>query len=308
MIVVRDLNNQTEPVVPSFVAIGCFDGVHLAHRKILETVISGKQEGLKPAVFTFDVNPDTAGKGMPLLMTTEEKLRIFEALGIEMVFLLQFADVKDITAESFVADVLRRQCGAQKVCCGYNFHFGKGGRANAAVLRQLCRGHGMEVAVVEEMDFLEQPVSSTRIRKLIQAGEITEANTLLGRPFSFAFPVVHGRKLGRKLGFPTMNQRLPDNFIQPRNGVYSSETVVDGVAYGSVTNIGFKPTVGGETAISAETWIQDFSGDLYGRTITVALHQFLREERKFPSLEALQAQILEDQARAARLYQQYKTT
>lgn len=302
MVVIKDMNSQKQPEASLFVAIGCFDGIHLAHKSILEMVIAGKQEGLKPAVFTFDINEDCCGKNMPRLMTTEAKLRMFEEMGIEVVFLLQFSQVKNITAENFVEDVLKNYCGAKKVCCGYNFRFGKGGLGDIALLRSLCEERNMETVVCEELDFQDFPVSSTRIRRLIQEGNITEANLLLGRPFSFMFPVIHGRKLGRLIGVPTINQALPDEFILPKKGVYSSETVVDGVKYCSVTNIGLKPTVGGETKPSAETWIQNFSGDLYGKSVQVSLHHYLREERKFESLEALREQILQDKKIAEQLY------
>lgn len=303
MIVVRDLNSIPALEKPTFVAIGCFDGVHLAHRQILKMVTAGKETGLIPAVFTFDSDPDTAPKGAPLLLPTDEKLRLFEKLGIEIVFLLPFAAVRDMTAEAFVAEVLQGRCHAGQVCCGYNFHFGKGGSADSDCLRSLCAAQGLGVTVVSELDIGGQPVSSTRIRQLIQDGQIHEANDLLGRPFSFAYPVAHGRKLGRKLGFPTMNQYLREDFVKPKNGVYCSETVVDGVPYPSVTNIGLKPTVGGETTVSAETWIQNFSGDLYGRTIAVTLFHFLRGEEKFPSLTALTAQIKTDRDQAMAWYE-----
>ncbi len=287
---------------PTFVAIGCFDGVHLAHQKILNTVIAGKAAGLAPAVFTFDCDPDTAGKGMPLLMTTADKLCIFEEMGIELVFLMQFSDVRNITAEQFVTDVLGKKCGAKAVCCGYNFHFGQGGHANAADLRRMCAASAIQVSVVAEMDLLDLPVSSTRIRALLQAGRLEEANVLLGRPFSFSLPVIHGRKLGREIGVPTMNQKLPPDFVQPKRGVYCSETIVDGQRFASVTNIGVKPTVGGVPELGCETWIMGFSGNLYGKTVTVSLLHYLREEQKFSSLEALRDQILQDRLAAERLY------
>ncbi len=304
MLVIRDLNESAQPPASTYVAIGCFDGVHLAHRKILETVLEGKKAGLRPAVFTFDVSEGGCGKNMPRLMTTAEKLRVFEEMGIELVFLLQFSKVRDIEAEVFAADVLKQYCGAKKVCCGFDFRFGKGGRGNVELLHQLSAELNMETVVCDKMQLQGEPISSTRIRRCLQEGKIDEANELLGRPFSFAFPVVHGRKLGRTIGVPTINQALPAEFVVPKKGAYSSETVIDGIAYCSVTNIGLKPTVGGETRPSAETWIQNFSGDLYDKTVSVSLLHFLREERKFESIEALREQILKDKDTAEQLYYQ----
>jgi riboflavin kinase/FMN adenylyltransferase len=292
MVVIEDWKAATP--VPSFVAIGCFDGLHLAHKAILETVLQGKEEGLRPAVFTFD----SPHKGMPLLMDTAQKLQRMESMGIEAVYLVPFASVKDVTAEDFVRTILAEQCGAKKVCCGYNFRFGKGGEGDVSSLRTLCAAQQIEVRVIEELDVLDQPVSSTRIRQLLEQGNVEESCQLLGRPFSFALPVVHGRKLGRQIGVPTMNQSLPEGMVRPKNGVYVSKTMVDGILYDSVTNIGTKPTVGGESSVSAETWIRDFSGDLYGKTISVSLHHFLRPEQKFPSIEVLREQIAQDQAQA----------
>ncbi|MDD5952651.1 MAG: bifunctional riboflavin kinase/FAD synthetase [Oscillospiraceae bacterium] len=298
MKILKTLDAHPLPPRSTSVAIGCFDGVHLAHRQILERVIRDKQTGLSPAVFTFDQNPDDGGKGMPLLMTTEEKLSLFAELGIEVVFLMQFQSVREMSPEDFVRTVLKTQCGAKNVCCGYNFHFGKGGSGSAETLRQLCRAEKMNVTVLSELDLLEAPVSSTRIRGLIQSGDLDTANVLLGRPFSFKAPVVHGRKLGRTIGVPTMNQPLAAGCIHPKNGVYVSSVLLDGKRYGSVTNIGIKPTVGGEQVAASETWISGFSGDLYGKTVRVFLHHYLRQEQKFPTLDVLRDQIQKDQQAA----------
>ena len=144
-------------------------------------------------------------------------------------------------------------------------------------------------------------MSSTRIRSLIADGEIEEANRLLGRPFSYDFPVVHGRQLGRTLGFPTLNQRIPESFILPRFGVYASLVDVGGEKYYGVTNVGVKPTVGSEGPV-CETWMPDYRGrELYGETVSCELHGFVRPERRFPGLRELQEQIFRDRETAKKI-------
>ena len=151
------------------------------------------------------------------------------------------------------------------------------------------------------MELGGKPVSSTRIRELIAQGEVEEANRLLGRPFSYDFPVVHGRQLGRTLGFPTVNQPIPDGFILPRFGVYASLVEVDGEKYYGVTNVGIKPTVGSDGPV-CETWMPDYHGrELYGETVRTELHGFVRSERRFPGLYELREQIFRDRETAKKI-------
>jgi riboflavin kinase/FMN adenylyltransferase len=166
------------------------------------------------------------------------------------------------------------------------------------LLSAFCEEHGIALKITDAVSYKGERVSSTRIRDVIEKGNIEEVTAMLGRPFSLEFEVVHGNHLGRTIGIPTINQSLPDGFILPRFGVYASAVHVDGKVYCGVTNIGVKPTVGSERALS-ETWLPDFSGDLYGKTLRLELLGFIRDERKFPSLEALRG-VIEDNAVTAR--------
>lgn len=284
------------------VALGCFDGLHIGHQKVIYRAVAGHELGLSPTVFTFDASPlsDLCGKGAPRLMKNSEKLHLLEKLGIEQVYMPAFSEVRDFSAEDFVTKILDGMFHAQRVCCGFNFHFGAGGRADSEELARLCASRGIETLIVPEVDVDGLPVSSTRIRALIGEGRVEEAAGLLGRRFGYTFPVEHGRQLGRELGMPTINQRIPEGFVLPRFGVYASLVRVDGRVYCGVTNIGVKPTVGSDHVLS-ETWILDYGGNLYGRAIPVELVGFIRPERKFDSIDELKQAVYENAETARRM-------
>ena len=220
----------------------------------------------------------------------DEARKRLEAAGVERLYSLDFAAVKDWEAEAFVQQVLFAKCGARRLCCGEDFRFGKGARGDVALLRRLCQQAGAELYVAPPVREGEQKVSSTRIRAAVEAGDIPLANRLLGRPFGFSLEVIHGNHIGTGLGTPTINQALPEGFVLPRFGVYASWVRIDGRYYYGVTNIGVKPTVGSDRVL-AETWMPEFSGDLYGKRVRVFLLAFIRPERKFGSLEELKEEI-----------------
>ncbi|MBQ8670447.1 MAG: riboflavin biosynthesis protein RibF, partial [Oscillospiraceae bacterium] len=191
--------------------------------------------------------------------------------------------------------------------CGFNFHFGAGGRGDVAMLRERCGAAGVPVDVIEPFEMEGKPVSSSRIRACIEEGRVEEANRLLGRRFGYAYEVIHGRQLGRTIGVPTMNQRMPEELITPKFGVYASVVYCGETPYLGVTNIGVKPTVGSDYVIS-ETWIPSFAGDLYGQSPRVELLSFIRPERKFNGLEELQKEILENEKQARKIALQMGVT
>ena len=190
------------------VAIGVFDGLHLGHRRVIGAAIG---RGASPAVFTFETDILRDGKRAPVLLTQERKVGLLAEMGVELCWAVPFAAIHEMEARDFARDVLAGVCRATTVCCGYNFRFGRGGLGTAEALASFGREFGFRVCVTPPVEAGGRPVSSTRIRALIAEGEIEEANGLLGRPFSYAFPVVHGRQLGRQLGFPTINQNIPVN-------------------------------------------------------------------------------------------------
>lgn len=288
----------------SAVALGSFDGLHLGHQKVISLALAGAEQGLLPTVLTFSENPKAlAGSSFGgLLLSQEEKICLLEQMGVRQLYLLDFETIKDLSPEDFVARVLSGVCRAGKVCCGFNFTFGRGGKAGSEDLKRLCGAQKMETAVAEAVVKDGFPVSSTRIRGLIAEGRTEEAAALLGRPFGYESPVLPGRKLGRRLGTPTLNQAVPEEFVLPKFGVYASVVSVGGKIFCGVTNVGVKPTVG-SSAVLAETWMPGYSGpELYGRIVRVGLLKFLRPERKFPGLLELQAEIRRNGAQAEKYF------
>ena len=273
-------------------ALGSFDGLHLGHRQVIGNTLSAP--GLSPAVITFQQNPSVSlqKKPVPLLTTNEQKLALLEEMGVEVVYLLSFEQIRDMEPEDFV-EALYRVCRVRALSCGFNFRFGKNGRGDAGLLKELCREKGIELSVTPPVSVAGETVSSTRIRACLEQGDVQQAGQLLGRPFGYDFEVTHGRQLGRTWGTPTINQPFPQGYVLPRFGVYASLVEVEGQKYYGVTNIGVKPTVGSDCALS-ETWIPEFSGDLYGKKVPVELLDFIRPERKFDSLDQLKNEILEN--------------
>ena len=273
-------------------ALGSFDGLHLGHRQVIGNTLS--VPGLRPAVITFQQNPSVSlqKKPVPLLTTNEQKLALLKEMGVEVVYLLPFDRIRDMEPEDFV-EALYRVCRVRALSCGFNFRFGKNGRGDAGLLKELCREKGIELSVTPPVSVAGETVSSTRIRACLEQGDVQQAGQLLGRPFGYDFEVTHGRQLGRTWGTPTINQPFPAGYVLPRFGVYASLVEVEGQKYYGVTNIGVKPTVGSDCALS-ETWIPEFSGDLYGKKVPVELLDFIRPERKFDSLDQLKNEILEN--------------
>lgn len=281
------------------VALGVFDGLHMGHRRVITAAMGGPET---PAVFTFQTDIlREGGKGAPVLLPQKRKLELLGELGVKLCWSIPFSLIREMEAERFVREVLVGVCRAKRVCCGFNFHFGKDGAGSVQDLVRLGEELGFSVTVQEPVLLAGKPVSSTRIRSLIAQGEIEEANRLLGRPFSYDFPVVHGRQLGRTLGFPTVNQPIPPGFILPRFGVYAALVDVGGEKYYGVANVGVKPTVGSDGPL-CETWMPDYHGrELYGETVRTELHGFVREERRFPGLSELREQILRDRETAKKI-------
>lgn len=286
---------QDVPRADRAVALGLFDGVHLGHRRVLANTLGA--EGLTSAVLSFGDGAAALKKDAVRLCSKAYTASLFEAIGIEEWFEADFEAFRELSPQDFVDRVLIGQLGAKRVCCGFNFRFGKGGAGDVTLLRALCEARGAELVVADELSDDGGTVSSDRIRRLIEAGEIAQATRLLGHPLVIDTAVSHGQALGRTLGSPTANQVLPQGFVMPRFGVYMSTAVIDGKTVYGVTNIGMRPTVGAPSPL-AETWFEDFDGDLYGRPLRLVLTRFLREEMRFSSVEELKAQILADRDKA----------
>ena len=283
------------------VALGFFDGLHIAHRAVLGAALRQRKNGLTPTVLLFDRHPYEAITGKPVqrLMTDADRAQTLESMGLRIETLC-FDAVRDLEPEEFVRDVLIKAYGCAFVSCGYNYTFGRGGRGTAETLRGLCEAYGISLHMCERVTLNGRDVCSSAIRNAVRTGDMTTAVEMLGAPLSFSAPVIGGDHRGAKLGSPTANQLFPPGFIVPKPGVYAALAAVDGRAYPAVTDVGTRPTFGG-TAVRSETYLMDFSGDLYGQTLRLSLLAYLREERKFPTADALEAQIRLDVAQARAL-------
>ena len=285
------------------VALGYFDGIHTGHRAVLEkTLAIAKEKGLVPAVLIFDEHPRKVLSGsVPAMLTDENmKSRILSEMGFTLMD-FSFRESMNMEPFDFAHKVLINRLNAKAVVCGYDYRYGKGGKGNSLTLERDLKNEGVEVISLSEIKQGEDIISASKIRELIAEGTIRRANEMLGRVFSSDRVVERGDALGRRLGFPTINQTFPEDFIVPRYGVYASVTTLDKKIYPSVTNIGIRPTVGG-TQVRSETCILGFSGDLYGKNAEVGLLEFLRGERKFASLEELSQAVKRDMEKARFVY------
>lgn len=297
------------PSTPRSVALGLFDGLHVGHRAVISRAVGiplprGRRfEVMRAAVFTFSQPPSAIpGKSGKALTDRQEMLRVLEtSLGVDELIEADFEQLRDLTPEQFVSDVLHGRLQAKHICCGENYRFGCGGSGDAARLKALCEPLGIEVEIVPTVNVDGRPISSSRIRQALTQGNVSEAARLLGRPIAVEATVEKGRQVGRQLGFPTINQTIPQDAAMPCNGVYASCVALENEIKPSVTNWGKHPTFG-EGAPLAETWIPDYKGDLYGQTVSVTLLKRLREEQRFDDVDALRKQIAADGESAKSLW------
>lgn len=284
------------------VALGNFDGLHRGHTAVIFNAVKQKVNGFLPCVLIFDEHPQQIlnGKTPGQLLSYSQFELITSEIGCD-IFHISFNDVKNMSPEEFVKEILIGKLNAGFISCGFNYRFGKNGVGDTQILSELCRKYSIGLSVAEAVEYEGESISSTRIRKEIENGNIGKANEMLGRNFVYDFEVVNGDHRGRTLGFPTINQFFTDNFVVPGYGVYASKAYADGKWYPSVTNIGIRPTIGNSNPRS-ETSILGFSGDLYGTRTPVALLSYLRPEIKFDSLEELRLQIKKDSEKAIAIF------
>ena len=279
------------------IALGFFDGVHKGHGALMRRVVERAQAlDAIPAAFTFDTHPESLilNRATPLLSTTADRGDLMRRLyGIQDVIVAHYdREMMKTPWEAFITDYLVRDCSAVHVVAGHDFHFGYRGEGNPERLKLKCRELGLGCDIIHPVLQDGITVSSTYIRTLIAQGEMERARTFLGHPHTLSETVAHGKKLGSALGFPTVNLRIPTGVVVPALGVYATRIWVDGTPHMAVTNVGSRPTVDDGDALTVEGFLLDFEGDLYDKTVRVEFYKFLRPEEKFPSLDALRAEIM----------------
>ena len=292
---------------PTVVTLGVFDGLHLGHQLIMRTVVErARTINAVPTVITFDPHPRAvlhSESAPPLLQTFDQKIEALGVLGIEQTIVVRFTRAfSEIRAEDFLRDVVCERLHAKEVYLGCGFAFGYKREGNVELLRKVSARLGFHADEVPEVKLRGQRISSSRIRELLAEGRVNLARRMLGRPYGVEGRVVRGRERGRTLGFPTANLR-PQNRVIPRKGVYVTATLIEGAWRRSVTNIGTRPTFETEAEPSVETFVMDWSGDLYGDVVRVRFLHRLRDERKFDSIEDLKLQIAKDSRRATNYFE-----
>ena len=279
------------------IALGFFDGVHTGHAVLMQRARSAADRlGVRASVLTFDLHPDTLirGEALPLINSlADRQALITQVYHMDEMLVIHFTKaVQEQPWQEFVDSYLVRDQGAVHLVCGHDFRFGYQGKGTAQLLRERCRALGIGCDVIPAVTMDGVLVSSTYIRKLLQAGDMDQANRFLGHPHRLSGIVEHGRHLGTTIGTPTANLTIPQGVLCPAYGVYAARvTLADGSKWPAVTNVGVRPTVDENGGVTVESWLLGFDGDLYGQTILVEFFSRLRGEQKFPSLEALQEEI-----------------
>lgn len=272
------------------IALGTFDGLHKGHIAVLNSALLSDYT---PVAVTFIKPPKSYFSGdIGLLMSPEFRKAELIKMGFDRVHFIEFEEFRNLEATAFL-DYLKDEFDPALILCGFNYRFGKGGKGDTEFLSKYCDENGIEVKVVSAVTFDGEVVSSTNIRGALLNGDLEHYKKMCGRNFSFTAPVVHGDERGRTIGFPTANQYYPKNLAKVKFGVYKSQVTVDGKKYRGMTNIGIRPTFLSND-ILCETYILDFSEQIYAKEVKLELLEFIREERKFSSIDELKSAIEND--------------
>jgi len=293
---------------PTVLTLGVFDGLHLGHQRIMQTVVERAEAvGAIATAITFDphpravLHPETAP---PLLQTLDQRLANFEVLGIEQAIVIRFTrEFAGKPAEVFLEEIVHDRLHAREVYLGKGFAFGKERGGNIELLREMSSKLGFFADEVDEVKIRGQRISSSRIRQLLAEGRVNLVRRMLGRPYGVEGVIIRGNRRGHTIGFPTANLK-PHNRVIPKFGVYATATLIDGTWRKSITNIGVRPTFEDTTEPSIETYIFDFDDDLYGDVLRVRFLHRIRDERKFSGVEELKAQIERDTRHARNYFSQ----
>lgn len=305
-------NNVSEfdPSIPTVVTIGTFDGVHLGHRKIIQRLIdSAKKQSLQTALLTFYPHPRMVlqqSDDLKLINTIDERKHILKETGLEHLIIHPFTlEFSRLTARAYVEDILVKGLNAKKIVIGYDHHFGRNRTADINDLKAFGEEFNFEVDEISKQDIEDVAVSSTKIRKSLENGNLEKANEFLSKPFFISGEIVKGKRLGRQMGYPTANLKISDSYkLIPREGVYVVASEIDGHRHYGMMNIGTNPTVGGQDQ-SIETYFFDLDKNLYGMHLQIQLLKRIRSEMKFENLDALIKAMKADEAFAQDFIKNY---
>ncbi|HRH11539.1 MAG TPA: bifunctional riboflavin kinase/FAD synthetase [Bacteroidia bacterium] len=300
---------------PTIVTIGTFDGVHLGHQKILSRLQQLKQRhGLKTVVLTFEPHPrkilDPDNKDLKLLTLIDEKLDMLENYGVDVAVVYPFdKDFSNIEAVDYIETILLKSLQVKYLVIGYDHHFGRKRGGNISLLQELKGRYNYKVEEIDALDIDKSAISSSRIRRSLEQGHINMANNFLGHNYFLYARVIHGKKLGRTIGYPTANLQIDsqDKLI-PKKGVYFVSVVVKGNAYYGMMNIGINPTTDTSLDLKIEVNIFDFEEDIYKQTIRINFLSYIREEKKFASIDELKTAIDNDKRKCMSLIEEINNT
>ena len=287
---------------PTVLTLGVFDGLHLGHQRIMQTVVGrAKAVGAVATAITFDPHPRAVlhpESAPPMLQTLDQRLANLEVLGIEQTIVISFTgEFARNPAEDFLADIVHDRLNAKEVYLGKGFAFGKDRGGNIELLKAMSEKLGFVASEVDEVQLRGKRISSSAIRKLLAEGRVNLARRMLGRPYGVEGVIIRGNRRGHTIGFPTANLK-PQNRVIPRYGVYATATLIDGSWRKGITNIGVRPTFENDAEPSIETFVFDYDGDLYGDVLRVRFLHRIRDERKFSGIDELKVQIERDTNRA----------
>ena len=281
----------------SVITIGNFDGLHRGHQVLIEkTTEYAKENNISSIVFTFKNHPVNYFKpnSVKNIMTNYEKMEILKSMNVDYVINIPFDEyMTKISGHDFVKEILLDTLGAKKIIVGHDFTFARNKEGNTKLLKELSKIYGFELEIVNSIKLDNIRVSSTNIRDLISNGDVEKAYKYLGRYYKLSGEVIHARKIGRTIGFPTANISIDENMIVPKVGIYATKVYINGKTYYGATNVGYNPTVNGKN-LSIETNILEFNDDIYGKIITIEFLERIRDEKKFNGIEELKNQLQKD--------------
>lgn len=296
MIIIKSIN-EIDNISKSVVTIGNFDGVHKGHQVLIKkTVKFANENNLKSIVFTFENHPINYFKNKKIknIITNSEKISKIKKLGVDILIMIPFDSyMTKISPLEFIKEILIDKLDAKKIIVGHDFTFARRKEGNIKILKEMSFKYRFDLEIVNSIDINDIRVSSTHIRELVDNGDVDKVNKYLGYNFLIKGKIIKGKQLGRTIGFPTANIKINDDLLIPKKGVYVTSVYIDDNIYYGATNIGYNPTVKGES-LSIETNILEFSEDIYGKIIKLEFLERIRDEKKFNSIDELKLQLKKD--------------